>query len=150
MAASSVSSFDACLAFALERIGKQQLKLKREQVASIRHVYDGKDVFYSCSVPCLLAPWASFWRQGLQICNPCTCTQTGCHQPSLELVAACSSYREGLLTLPWVWTNPAACLMSIVCKQKRHTRLAEAIASCIRSIQLPSEVSVYYLSVTYL
>ena len=45
MAASSVSSFDACLAFALERIGKQQLKLKREQVASIRHVYDGKDVF---------------------------------------------------------------------------------------------------------
>jgi len=47
MAASSVSSFDTCLAFALERIGKQQLKLKREQVASIRHVYDhdGKDVF---------------------------------------------------------------------------------------------------------
>jgi len=45
MAASSVSSFDACLAFALERIGKQQLKLKREQVASIRHVYDRKDVF---------------------------------------------------------------------------------------------------------
>ena len=45
MAASSVSSFDACLAFAIERIGKQQLKLKREQVASIRHVYDGKAVF---------------------------------------------------------------------------------------------------------
>jgi len=42
---SSVNSFVACLAFALERIGKQQLKLKREQVASIRHVYDGKDVF---------------------------------------------------------------------------------------------------------
>jgi len=50
----------------------------------------------------LLAPRASFRRQELQICNPCTCTQTGFHQPSLELVAACSSYREGLLTLPWV------------------------------------------------
>jgi len=40
-----LSVLSTCLAFALERIGKQRLKLKREQVASIRHVYDGKDVF---------------------------------------------------------------------------------------------------------
>ena len=43
--AATISEFDRAVAYSLSRLGKSELKLKSEQKASIRHVYDGKDVF---------------------------------------------------------------------------------------------------------
>ena len=42
---SSRVSFDQALTYALQSIGKGDLTLKKEQVESVRYVYDGKDVF---------------------------------------------------------------------------------------------------------
>ena len=101
MAAGSVSSFDACLAFALERIRKQQLKLKREQVASIRHVYDGKDVFV----------WLPTGF-GKSICFEC-----------LPFVFDFKRNRTGS-------SSVRTTVLVVFPHQKRHSRLAEAIATC--------------------
>ena len=39
------SEFDRAVAYSLSRLGKFDLKLKPEQETTIRHVYEGKDVF---------------------------------------------------------------------------------------------------------
>ncbi len=42
---SVVDDFDRALSYGLRRLGRPDMVLKPEQKASIRHVYDGKDVF---------------------------------------------------------------------------------------------------------
>ena len=42
---SSQVSFDQALTYTLQSIGKGDLTLKKQQVESVRYVYDGKDVF---------------------------------------------------------------------------------------------------------
>ena len=44
-AAAVPSEFDHAVAYTLSRLGKSELKLKPEQRASIKHVYEGKDMF---------------------------------------------------------------------------------------------------------
>ena len=44
-AAAVLSEFDRAVAYNLSRLQKSELKLKPEQKASIKHVYEGKDVF---------------------------------------------------------------------------------------------------------